>query len=100
MMIIFGFLTFKNVRQSRRRINALQTANTSIPTVATAMARYSVTQEQPTNITIGPNAQSSSIRANRTTQKRDVQLITMLLVQVSSREKVKRRNYFSNCLFF
>jgi hypothetical protein len=100
MMIIFGFLTFKNVRQSRRRINALQTANAIIPMAGTTMATHPVTQKQPTNITIGPNAQSSSTGANRTIQQRDVQLITMLLVQVSSREKVKRRNYFSNCLFF
>jgi hypothetical protein len=73
MMIIFGFLTFGNVRQKHLRINAI--------------ASHLSAQQQPTNITTGQNNQSSSTRANRSTQKRDAQLLTMLLVQVSNREK-------------
>jgi len=83
MMIIFGFLTFRNVRERNRRIHAITTANTLIPTVAITMASHPSIQQQP----------------NRTTQKRDAQLITMLLVQVSVRDKVKKSTYFSGCLF-
>jgi hypothetical protein len=85
MMIGFGFLTFGNVRQNHRRVNATQTANTSIPMVAMTMASHLSAQQQPINLTTGSNKQSSSTKINRTVQKRDAQLITMLLVQVRKR---------------
>jgi hypothetical protein len=89
MMFVFGFLTLRNVRQQHRRISALQTVTPAIP-----MARVShpSADHQPTNITIAPNKRSSSTKVNRIVQKRDVQLITMLLVQVSDRENEKRSN--------
>jgi hypothetical protein len=87
MMLVFGFLTLQNVRQQQRRIGALQTVRPSIPMT---MVSHPSAHHQPINITTGPNKQSSSI--NRVVQKRDIQLITMLLVQVSGRENEKRSN--------
>lgn len=87
MMLIFGFLTFRNVRQQRQRTNVVQTNHISVPAVVTITARHLDTLQQPTHINIGTNNQSSITKANRTAQKRDAQLITMLLVQVNDREK-------------
>jgi hypothetical protein len=55
--------------------------------VVAIATRHLDTLQQPTNINIGTNNQSSITKANRTAQKRDAQLITMLLVQVNDREK-------------
>jgi hypothetical protein len=99
MMIVFGWLTLRNVRQTYRRINVVQIANTSISVVPRTVASHLFTQ-QSTNITTGPNKQSSSLKVNRRVRSHDIHLITMLLVQVSDREKPKRSGSFSGCLFF
>ncbi|CAF1437134.1 unnamed protein product [Rotaria sp. Silwood1] len=83
MMIVFGFLTLRNIRQKHRRTNAVQTANTTIPKVPMTIACHFSAQQQSTNITTDSNSRSVLTRVNRTTRKRDAQLITMLLVQVA-----------------
>jgi hypothetical protein len=100
MMIIFGLLTLRNVRQQHRRVSALQTANRSIAIAPSTMTNHPSVQHRLPNIRISSNQLPSLTRANRTKQKRDAQLITMLLVQVSSieKEKSKRNNYFTDCL--
>ncbi|UJR34961.1 hypothetical protein I4U23_027739 [Adineta vaga] len=70
MMIIFGMLTVRNIHHTHLRIHVEQIADASIPV------------QQRTRIGIDLNVQSLPTRMNRTIQKRDVQLITMLLVQV------------------
>jgi hypothetical protein len=94
MMIVFGLLTLRNVHRKRRRINAVQTATNLIPMVP--MASHFSAQHQSTNITIAPNITEVDRRA----QRRDRQLITMLLVQVSDKKKQgsERHSYFSDCL--
>jgi hypothetical protein len=86
MMFIFGCLTFRNVRQQRRRINAIQAPDRPVRIVAPIMAKYSITLQQPINLNIGTNNRSPVMKTNRSAQKRDLQLITMLLVQVINRE--------------
>jgi hypothetical protein len=78
MMLIFGFLTFRNVRQQRRRINAI--------------TKHPTAQQQPINLKISANNQSSIMRTNRTAQKREAQLVPMLLMQVGGREKDTENN--------
>lgn len=75
MMIIFGLLTLENVRQHHRRIKSIKT----------------------TNILTVVNKQSSAIKVDRTAQKRDSQLITMLLVQVS--DQSSNIIYYSDYFF-
>jgi hypothetical protein len=72
MMLIFGSLTFQNIRQQRRRIHVI--------------ARHLTIQRQPTNVKLGRNNQSTVMQNNRISTKRDIQLISMLLIQVSDRE--------------
>jgi hypothetical protein len=83
MMIVFGFLTLRNVRRQRRRVNLIPTDNTSIRVGVIPSVNHLLASKQPT---IGSNKHSISTEINRTTQKRDAQLITMLLVQVSGKE--------------
>lgn len=98
MMAVFGWLTLQNVRQRRRVVHTVQTAERSIPVAAMTVDSFPATQQQPTNIPLGQNIQLTSTTVNRIAQKRDVQLFTMLLVQVSSREEPKRSNYFPRSL--
>jgi hypothetical protein len=84
MMIVFGCLTLRNVRRQRRRVNQIPTDNISIRVVAMPRANHLLASQQPT---IGSNKHALSTEINRTIQKRDAQLITMLLVQVSGKEK-------------
>ncbi|CAF3755148.1 unnamed protein product [Adineta steineri] len=89
VMIIFGVLTLQNVHQRKRRVNVLQTANRRIPMIAVRnISHHSVTQ-QPINITIGPNNQPATMEINRAAQKREMQLIMILLMQVCSKHKKK-----------
>jgi hypothetical protein len=89
MMIVFGFLVLKNIRQKRRRIDPVQATNSFMPAVELQMTTHLSKQQQPTNIGIVPTKQLVSTEVNRTAQKRDAQIIQMLLVQVSKREKNK-----------
>jgi hypothetical protein len=89
MMIVFGFLVLRNIRQKRRRIDPVQATNLFIPAVELQMTTHRSTQQQPTNTGIVPKNQLVSTEVNRTAQKRDAQLIQMLLVQVSKRQKNK-----------
>ena len=98
MMTGFGLLTLKNVRQKRRGVHTVQAAESSIPVAAMIVDTFPSTHQQPTNVPLGQNKQSVSTTVNRTAQKRDIQLFTMLLVQVSSGEEPKRSNYFSRSL--
>ncbi|CAF1008793.1 unnamed protein product [Adineta steineri] len=66
-MVTFGLLTLRNVHQTQNRISAIRTSH--IPA-----------SQQLTNIR---NNTSFSVEVNRTVQKRDSQLITMLLIQVA-----------------
>jgi hypothetical protein len=86
MMLVFGFLTFRNVRQRRLRISAEQSSRRSISTVAMRIATYPVIDEQSTNVSIGSREETTAMRMNRTIETRDAQLITMLFVQVSDKE--------------
>ena len=91
LMLVFGFLIFRNVRQQRRRINVAQAADRFIPNIAMTIASHIGIQQQPINLRIGFNNQPSLTKMNRTALKRDAQLITMLLVQVSDPMKVTKR---------
>lgn len=82
MMLAFGFLTFRNVRQQRRRINITQTTDASMLIVATITANGHDTIQQSTPVTITVDNQSKAVNVTRTTIKRDAQLIPMLFVQV------------------
>jgi len=84
MMIVFGLLTLNNVREQHRRIKAIPTTNTVDPIVGdmTEVSRHPA-HTQPINIISDLNKRTVLIKADRTAQKRDAQLITMLLVQVS-----------------
>ncbi|CAF3884638.1 unnamed protein product, partial [Adineta steineri] len=81
VMIIFGVLTLQHVHQRKRRVNVLQTANRRIPLIAVTNISHPSIIQHPTNITIGPNNQPATMEINRAAQKREMQLIIMLLVQ-------------------
>jgi hypothetical protein len=94
MMTGFGWLTVRNVRQNRRRIHTVQTAKTSIRVVTMAVDSFPSTHQQPTNIPLSQNKQPMPMAVSRTAQKRDVQLVTMLLVQVSGGEEPEKKSLF------
>ena len=93
MMTGFGWLTVRNVRQNRRRVHTVQTARTSIP-VAMTVDSLSFTHQQPKNIPLSRNKQPIPMAGNRTARKRDVQLVKMLLVQVSDGEGLGKKSLF------
>ncbi|UJR16704.1 hypothetical protein I4U23_003604 [Adineta vaga] len=66
MMIIFGFLTVQNIHNQRSRINAVQIVDTSVTTTVEMIRTNHL----------------STFEGKRNIQKRDAQLLTMLLVQV------------------
>ncbi|CAF1158969.1 unnamed protein product [Adineta steineri] len=83
VMTIFGVLTLQNVRQRKRRVNVANTTKRLVPLFAvTNISHHSVTQ-QSINRTVGPNNQPARMEVNRTAQKREMQLIMMLLMQVA-----------------
>lgn len=82
MMIVFGLLTIRNVRQKHRRTHPTQMA---IATTLTASTNATDQNLQYNSTSL--NKQPALTMANRAIQKRDIQLITMLLVQVRIREK-------------
>ncbi|UJR24481.1 hypothetical protein I4U23_005856 [Adineta vaga] len=74
MMIIFGLLIVRNVRRKHMRVDIGQQTNT----IALSIEKHRPLHE-------GEYLRRKStitIEFNRTTQKRDAQLITMLLIQV------------------
>ncbi|CAF3712774.1 unnamed protein product [Adineta steineri] len=76
MMIIFGSLTLRNIRQRRnRRCYPVQTNNPSIPTVDV------ITFPNPSSAT-QQLGNAGNVVNNQRIKKRDIQLVTMLLVQV------------------
>jgi hypothetical protein len=77
IMLVFGFLTFRNIRQRRLRISAEQSSKKSMSTVATRMARYPIIHEQSTDIIIRRKKPSTSTKMNRAIKKRNAQLIPM-----------------------
>lgn len=79
MMIVFGVLTLRNVRQKHHRTHPTQAVNTTILTVSAPSAH----QQLQSNST-GLNKQTALTKVNRTVKKRDTQMITMLLAQVST----------------
>lgn len=89
MMLIFGVLTFRNVRQRRRRINVAQTIHALVPAVEMTVTG----QLSATNITVGGTRPLLSVPVNRIAQRRDAQLIRMLLVQVSGRENATKNPF-------
>ncbi|CAF4217000.1 unnamed protein product [Adineta steineri] len=82
LMITFGVLTVRNVRQKKRRVNVANTTKRSIPLIAVTNINHPSIIQHPTNITIGPNNQPATTEINRAAQKREMQLIIMLLVQI------------------
>ncbi|CAF0888977.1 unnamed protein product [Adineta steineri] len=83
VMTIFGVLTLQNVRQRKRRVNVIKTTNRSIPLFALRTINHPSVTQQSINMTVGPNKQPARMEVNRTTQKREMQLIMMLLMQVA-----------------
>jgi hypothetical protein len=86
MMIMFGLLTLRNVHRKRRRINAVRTATTLIRTIPVPIRSHLFAQHQTINII----ASSDITEVNRRAQKRDRQLISMLLVQVRDKERIEK----------
>ncbi|CAF3951239.1 unnamed protein product [Adineta steineri] len=86
VMIVFGSLVLRNVPRKHSRINPIKQLNTfgSIITVP-ALNSISAEQQPPSvNIKNASNNQSLSTNRNRTAQKRDTQLIILLIIQVTS----------------
>ncbi|UJR11339.1 hypothetical protein I4U23_015520 [Adineta vaga] len=83
VMIVFGFLLLRNIREKRRRIHAIHVTNSPILMESLATANFPI-QEQQQSIDIKPisNTQSQPVKTNRTAQKHNAQLITILLIQV------------------
>ncbi|CAF1329055.1 unnamed protein product [Adineta steineri] len=83
MMAVFSSLTLRNIRNQRRRIAATQPGNIPIPNIVTANPNQSITVHQLTNISNQQDHNLVFTEIKRRAQKRDIQLVKMLLVQVS-----------------
>ncbi|CAF1158985.1 unnamed protein product [Adineta steineri] len=83
VMITFGVLTLRNVRQRKRRVNVANTTKRLVPLFAVTNISHPSVIQQSINITIGPNNQPATMGITRTAQKREMQLIMMLLMQLS-----------------
>ncbi|UJR11162.1 hypothetical protein I4U23_015343 [Adineta vaga] len=83
VMIVFGFLLLKNIYRKHRRINVPHSINSLIPMVPSSIVNQRVQKlrQQTINIRSVSNTHSLLVAINRTVQKRDAQLIKILLIQ-------------------
>ncbi|CAF0897241.1 unnamed protein product [Adineta steineri] len=86
MMTVFGSLTLRNVRNQRRRITTTQ------PDIVLSNANQPIALHHTMNISNQQTHDLVSTDIKRKKQKRDTQLVRMLLVQVSEKEESKKQN--------
>ncbi|CAF0862490.1 unnamed protein product [Adineta steineri] len=81
MMIVFGFLTLRNIHARYRRISVIPTHNTAVPMTTMRIGNHHSTLQNPRNNKRASKSQPSARQVQRKTQKRDAQLIALLLIQ-------------------
>ncbi|CAF3923328.1 unnamed protein product [Adineta steineri] len=90
VMIVFGLLVLRNVRRKRSRINPIEQTNALASTMAVpAVNSFNAEQQQqtpppPVSIKNAAKNQLLSTNISRTAQKRDAQLIILLIIQVAT----------------
>ncbi|CAF4046858.1 unnamed protein product [Adineta steineri] len=86
VMIVFGSLVLRNVPRKHSRINPIKQLNTFGSIIAVPALNSISAEQQPPSVNIknASNNQSLSTNINRTAQKRDTQLIILLIIQVTS----------------
>ncbi|CAF0842583.1 unnamed protein product [Adineta steineri] len=82
MMIVFGFLTLRNIHARYRRISVIPTHNTAVPMTTMRIGNHHSTLQHPRNNKRASKSQPSARQVQRKTQKRDAQLIALLLIQI------------------
>ncbi|CAF1034917.1 unnamed protein product [Adineta steineri] len=86
LMTIFGSLVIRNVRRKRCRINPIIQENICTPAIPLSVTSSLKQQQQPPLVKIRnlSNTESSLLKMQRRAQKRDGQLLVLLIIQVAA----------------